>query len=157
MREPLDQPEALIRQVYSYVAYRIGVGAEAEDVTGETFERAVRYRSSFDGCKGTPLVWLLGISRNVLAGRHGAVPVDTAEPEGESEGFEDAVVARLDLDTALACLTGRERELIALRYGADLSSKQIGELLEVDPGTVDVALHRARARVRGLLRETVEM
>lgn len=156
MRDPLTQPEQLIRQVYSYVAYRIGAGADAEDVTGETFERAVRYRDSFDGARGTPLVWLLGIARNVLAGRYGAVLVDPeAELEGESPGFDEAVASKLDLEAALACLSDRERELISLRYSADLSSKQIGSVLGLEPGTVDVSLHRAKARLRAFLGETV--
>ena len=156
MRDPLAQPEQLIRQVYSYVAYRIGVGADAEDVTGETFERALRYRDSFDGRKGTPLVWLLGIARNVLAGRHGVVSVDPdAELEGESPGFEEGVATKLDLEAALALLSDRERELISLRYGADLSSKEIGSLLGIEPGTVDVSLHRTKARLRVFLGETV--
>lgn len=158
MHDPLAQPEQLIRQVYSYVAYRIGAGAEAEDVTGETFERAVRYRRSFDARKGAPLVWLLGIARNVVAGCHGVVPVDPeAELEGASPGFEEAVASKLDLEAALACLSARERELIALRYGADLSSRQIGEVLGLAPGTVDVSLCRLRARLRALLGELVEM
>ncbi len=156
MRDPLAQPEQLIRQVYSYVAYRIGAGAEAEDVTGETFARAVRYRGSFDPRKGSPLVWLLGIARNVVAGRRGVVTVEAeAEPEGISAGFEEAVASRLDLAAALSYLSERERELLALRYGADLSSRQIGELLELEPGTVDVSLHRLRARLRTFLGETV--
>ena len=32
-RDPLADPEPLIRRVYAYVAYRLGEGAEAEDVT----------------------------------------------------------------------------------------------------------------------------
>ena len=47
-RDPLANPEELIRRVYAYVAYRLGNGPEAEDATGEVFERAVRYRSRYD-------------------------------------------------------------------------------------------------------------
>ena len=39
-RDPLADPEPLIRRVYAYVAYRIGDGPDAEDVTSEVFERA---------------------------------------------------------------------------------------------------------------------
>jgi RNA polymerase sigma-70 factor (ECF subfamily) len=48
---------------------------------------------------------------------------------------------------AVATLDERDRELIALRYGADLSAAQIGELLGVRANTVEVALHRARNRL----------
>ena len=47
--------------------------------------------------------------------------------------------------------TVRDRELIALRYGADLSSAQIGVLLDLTTNAVDVALHRARERLRSTI------
>jgi len=50
--DPLRNPEPLIRRVYGYVAYRIGDGPDAEDITSETFERALRYQKSFDPQKG---------------------------------------------------------------------------------------------------------
>ena len=62
-RDPLAHPDALIRRVYAYVAYRLGDGPDAEDVTSEVFERALRYRGSYDREKGDPISWLLGIAR----------------------------------------------------------------------------------------------
>ena len=62
-RDPLANPRPLIRRVYSYVAYRIGDGPDAEDVTSEVFERALRYRASYDESRGQPVPWLLGIAR----------------------------------------------------------------------------------------------
>ncbi len=60
---------------------------------------------------------------------------------------------RADLARALAALDDRGRELIALRYGADLSSKEIGRILDLKPGAVDVAIHRTLGRLRGLLEQ----
>ena len=65
--DPLGHPAPLIRRVYAYVAYRIGAGAEAEDITSDAFERALRYRSTYDPSKGTPQSWLLGIARSCIA------------------------------------------------------------------------------------------
>jgi len=153
--DPLAHPEPLIRQVYAYVAYRIGAGSDAEDVTSETFERALRYRDSFDPRKGKPLAWLLGIARSTLAGRRVRVHAELdAESAAGADDIEEQVAARLDLQAALERLEERDRELISLRYGADLSSKQIGELLGLEPGAVDVSLHRARSRLRAALGET---
>ena len=67
--DPLAHPERLTQSVYAYVAYRIGAGPDAEDATSEVFARALRYRSKYDGSKGTPIAWLLGIARRVLAER----------------------------------------------------------------------------------------
>lgn len=152
--DPLAHPERLIRQVYAYVAYRIGAGSEAEDLTSETFERALRYRDSFDPRKGAPLAWLLGIARSTVAGRRLRVHAELdAEAAAGADDIEEQVAARLDLRAALERLEERDRELISLRYGADLSSKQIGELLGLEPGAVDVSLHRARSRLRAALGE----
>ncbi len=43
-QDPLANPEEAVRRVYAYAAYRLGDGAEAEDVTSATIERALRYR-----------------------------------------------------------------------------------------------------------------
>ena len=149
-RDPLAKPDELIRRVYSYVAYRIGPGSDAEDVTSETMLRAVRYRSSFDPKRGTPLSWLIGIARACLADHLGARPQSVAEPPELASGEDMAhdVVERLDVVGAVARLDPKDRELVALRYGADLSTRQIADLLEMTPNAVDVALHRCRGRLR---------
>ncbi len=54
-RDPFADPQPLIRRVYAYVAYRVGDGPDAEDVTSATFERALRYRDRFDSRKGDPV------------------------------------------------------------------------------------------------------
>src|ERR1051326_5073323 len=67
--DPLGDPAPLIRRVYAYVAYRIGDGPEAEDVSSEVFERALRYRWSYNPDKASPITWLMAIARSVLADR----------------------------------------------------------------------------------------
>ncbi len=70
-------------------------------------------------------------------------------PEGADEGeLEQRTVARLSLADALAKLSARDRELIALRFGADLTAAQIGERLELSTNGAEVALHRALERLR---------
>ena len=77
--------------------------------------------------------------------RHAA----TAElPERSFEGQDDASLDRLELRAAVAQLDERNRELVALRYGADLTARQIGELLDLKTNAVEVALHRALTRLR---------
>ena len=65
-RDPLDDLEPLIQRVYSYAAYRLGAGPDAEDATSETLERALRYRRSYDSKAGSAQAWLLGIARRVV-------------------------------------------------------------------------------------------
>jgi RNA polymerase sigma factor (sigma-70 family) len=148
-RDPLADPEPLIQRVYTYVATRIGDGPEAEDVTSDVFERAVRYRDSYDQARGEPITWLIGIARRSISAagaRREALDPFTAEPA--SQDMEEQAIRRLSLRGVLASLDERERELIALRYGADLTARQIAELLDERQNTIEVALHRLLARLR---------
>jgi len=153
MIDPFANLESLIRSVYAYVAYRVGDGPDAEDVTSETFERAFRYRASFDARKGEPIAWLVGIARHCVEDERAARRPEPADelaehPTGDVEG---ETVLRLELRAAVLKLSPRERDLVALRYGADLKVRQIAELLGERTNTIEVALHRALGRLRGLL------
>jgi RNA polymerase sigma factor (sigma-70 family) len=152
--DPLRNPEPLIRRVYAYVAYRIGAGPDAEDLTSETFERALRYRKSYDPGKGDPLPWLIGIARRLIEGRPPMLELAAELPDRPAEGdLADSAVRRLVLSSAVSQLDQRDRELIALRYGADLTARQIAETLDVRTNAVEVALHRALGRLRATLEE----
>jgi RNA polymerase sigma-70 factor (ECF subfamily) len=157
-RDPLADPERLIARVYAYVAYRMGDGPDAEDVTSDVFERALRYRDSYDPRKGEPIAWLLGIARRCIndAGARRAVPVAAASDSAAPGDLEQEVARRLTLAAAVATLDERDRELVALRYGADLTARQIAALLGIRTNTVEVALHRALARLRTALERSGE-
>jgi RNA polymerase sigma-70 factor (ECF subfamily) len=153
-RDPLANPEPLIRRVYAYVAYRIGDGPDAEDVTSDVFERALRYRHSYDRAKGEPTAWLIGIARHRLhLGHASTVPLAEADEPVAPRDLEADAVERVTLQAALRSLDERDGELLALRYGADLKARQIGEALGMTTNAVEVALHRALARLRGILEE----
>ena len=76
-RDPLDNPGELVRRVYAFVAYRLGDGPDAEDVTSETFARALRYRESYERERGEPISWLIGIARHAIAD-HVARPLESS-------------------------------------------------------------------------------
>lgn len=150
--DPFADPGPLIARVYGYVAYRIGHGADAEDATGETFARALRYRDSYDPAKGTPISWLIGIARRCVdesfkQPRPTADPPELAAPGDMATETAD----RLTLIAAVGQLGERDRELIALRYGADLSARQIAHRMGLSTNAVEVALHRARSLLRAML------
>jgi RNA polymerase sigma-70 factor (ECF subfamily) len=148
-RDPLANPEPLIRRVYAYVAYRVGDGPDAEDLTSETFERALRYKRSYDPRKGEPIAWLLGIAKRCIDGQGPRIELASEEAESpDTSDVEAETVRRLTVAAAVATLDERDRELIALRYGADLTARQIAELLGARTNAIEVALHRALGRLR---------
>ena len=151
--DPLANPEPLIDRVYLYVAYRLGNGPDAEDVTSEVFERAVRYRASFDPRKGSFLAWLFGIARRLIgeaAAARSAAPLEEVDAIAPGDLAEDAA-RRLTIAAAVAGLEERDRDLIALRYGADLTARQMGDVLGMTTHAVEVALHRTLDRLRAKL------
>ena len=157
-RDPFADPRQLVSQLYGYVAYVLGDGPDAEDVTSEAVERALRYRTSYDPAKGTPIAWLIGIARRLIGpslaarGRESGLEVVDEIPDVAGE-VADAVVDALTVRAAVARLGERDRELVALRYGADLTARQIGRLLDMRTNAVEVSLHRIHRRLAALLDE----
>lgn len=150
--DPLANPEPLIKRVYAYVAYRVGDGPDAEDLTSETFERALRYKKSFDAAKGEPIAWLIGIARRCIEGRPPTLELASEQLEApDHRNLEDDALRRIALSGAVSRLEERDRELIALRYGADLTARQIAELHGAKTNAIEVALHRALGRLRAHL------
>jgi RNA polymerase sigma-70 factor, ECF subfamily len=151
-QDPLENPAPLIRRVYAYVAYRIGDGPDAEDVTSDVFERALRYRNSYDAARGGPLPWLLGIARRCIddLGRRSVGPTfDLQEDQRAAPGdVASEAIRRLTLSAAVRRLDDRSQDLLALRFGSDLSARQIGDVLDLKTNAVEVALHRTLARLR---------
>src|SRR3954447_2096063 len=97
-RDPLANPEQLIRRVYAYAAYRLGDGPDAEDATSGAFGRPLRYRESYDRDKGEPAAWLIGIARRcvdqILAER---VPVAELPDRANPVNLEEDTAIRLEL------------------------------------------------------------
>lgn len=149
-RDPLANPGHLITRVYAYVAYRLGDGPEAEDVTSDVFERALRYRDSYDPSRGEPLGWLLGIARRCVddARRQFSAETVATREQASLEDLEADALQRVSVAAAIARLDERAQDLVALRYGADLTARQIAGVLGLKTNAVEVALHRALAKLR---------
>jgi RNA polymerase sigma-70 factor (ECF subfamily) len=154
-RDPLADTEELIHRIYAYVAYRLGDGPEAEDVTSEVFERALRYRSRYDRSKGEPIAWLLGIARRcvsaALAERGSVQLVAEVEEAVDGSPVEEDSIRRLTVAAAVEQLAPRDQELVALRFGADLTAAQIARIIGIQTNAVEVALHRALGRLRSIV------
>ena len=140
--------------VFAYAATLLRDRAAAEDVTAMAFERAYRKRSRFNARRGSPRAWLFGIARNAaldeLRSRKRAaeaqIPGPLAEP-GPDEAAELAA-ERDAVRAALSTLAAKDREVIALKYHADLSNAEIAELLGVSATNAGTLLHRAMTKLR---------
>ena len=150
--------EEHVWRVYGFLAYRLRDPSLAEDLTQTTFERALRAWSRFDPGRGSETSWLLAIARNALIDHHRRrhhERRDHGEP-GEAgysaaatvPGPEQRLEGSSELLAALAGLTGREREVIALRYGGDLSGPEIATLVGLSLANVQQILSRSLRKLR---------
>ena len=144
-----------VRDVYGFLAYRVGQRQDAEDLTQLTFERALRAWGRFDPERAQPVTWLLAIARNVLVDHwrtDRTAQQEELDPEAPDLPSHAGIAADLglepELEAALAALSDRERELLALRYGADLTGKQIAELSGSSLAAVQQSLSRSLRRLR---------
>jgi RNA polymerase sigma-70 factor, ECF subfamily len=140
--------------VYSYVAGLLRDRSAAEDVTAAAFERAYRKRSRFDARRGTRRAWLFGIARNAaldeLRRRRRLTDLET-EPADDAPAPDeqaDAGLRRAALRTAMATLTARERELVALKFFAGLTNAEIADVLGVSESNAGTRLHRTVEKLR---------
>lgn len=141
--DPYADLEPLVQRLYAYLAYRLGDAAQAERVAASVLERALRNRAAVG--RDDPAAFLVGLARRELA----AGQLRALDHAGRRAGGEPAPTTRhFDLEPALAELDEADRELIGLRYGADLTFAQIGELLELGADEAASSVRGAIARLR---------
>jgi RNA polymerase sigma-70 factor (ECF subfamily) len=136
------------QRLYAFVAYRTGDPSVAEEIVGDTFERVVRTRRRFDRGKGSEQSWIYAIALNLVTDHQRRAGVerralDGAGPERDEAGDPLTRVAdRDELSRALDRLDPEVREVLALRYGADLRLKDIAKLTGRPLSTVHERLQR---------------
>ena len=147
--------------VYGFIGYRLTSRADVEDLTQQTFEKALRAWEKFDPRRGEARVWLLAIARNLLIDhyRRNKSAVGASFEECDELTWvttEPSPVERLgidpELEAALAELGQRERELIALRFGGDLNGPEIARLTGLSLANVHQILSRSLRRLRDELK-----
>jgi RNA polymerase sigma-70 factor (ECF subfamily) len=142
-------------RVYNYLRYRVGDGPEAEDLTAATFERAWRHRRRYRKDVAAFSTWLLAIARNVARdhfrrqSRQAGREERSERPDGST--VEEISQRRDELARLLALLNSlsdRERDLVALKYGAGMSNRAIAEVAGLSETNVGTILHRVVTRLR---------
>lgn len=146
--------------IYSYVYYRVGNAAEAEDLVAEVFVRLVTKIHTFQD-RGRPiLAWLYTIARNLVANHHRRdgslkwLPLDEA-----LDGVADATVTpameyrltQYEIRAAMDALTEPQRQVVWLKFIEGYSNAEVAAITGRDENAVKSLQHRALAGMRRVM------
>ena len=148
-------------KIARYIFVRIGDRAEAEDLAGEVFLKALQSLGSYKE-RGIPMrAWLFKIAHNLVvdylrqAAKRKTVPIDAVEVVAISDPQATAEInmERTRLAKALAQLTPSQRQVIELRFFGGLTSEEVGRILNKRGGAVREMQRVAIRQLRQLLYE----
>jgi RNA polymerase sigma factor (sigma-70 family) len=147
-------------RILNYIRLRVDGEDLAQDLTAAVFERAIarqhtlRKREAFGA-------WLFRIARTTVAGyyrqRRPTVPLDYAiDNPATGSSPPEALMRREELArlrVALSSLSGREQEIIRLKFGGGLGNQEIAQVMRLRAGHVAVILYRALRKLRAHMEE----
>jgi RNA polymerase sigma-70 factor, ECF subfamily len=147
--------ESHLDDVYGYLSWFTGDREAAEELTGETFERALRLWHRFDPQRGSARTWLCQVARTVALDhfrsekRRVRREQLAASPERIDVRFAEGLSP--DLEAALGGLTASEREVVALRVVLDLDAGSASRILGISPTNCTTRLNRALKKLEEAL------
>lgn len=160
MDQRSERFEAMAREVIEpvrrYLVRRAGDSVSADDVLADTL--LVCWRR-FEEIPDDPLPWVYGVARNCLANAERGVrrqhrvaaKLSVLDPPRETAAADDPAAERVR--EAIAQLRPAEAELIRLWAWEELGPAEIAVALEISPNAVSIRLHRARQKLKEILRK----
>ena len=153
-----------LRDVYSYLYYRLGNHHDAEDLTEQTFLQAYRhFERAQRESDGRPLrPWLIRIAHNLAANlyrersRRPQSALDEHAPLAAPHSTEDLVSGRDELAHVLEGvkqLPDDRREALIMRFALDMDNREIARALGRSDGATKVLIHRAIRQLETILQE----
>jgi RNA polymerase sigma-70 factor (ECF subfamily) len=149
--------------IFRYVLHRVADVAEAEDLTSQTFFKALRGIDRYrPGANGSAEAWLYRIATNEVSShfrrrrtRHAVATVPCDDELLEERAGAETIVARHRLFSAvhraMRTLPQLEQALITLRYFEQKPFGKIAEILNKRPGSLTMRTHRALSKLRAEL------
>lgn len=148
-------------RVYSYIYRRIGRSQVAEDLTGDTFVRMIQAIQSERFWHTSFQAWLYRIAHNLVVDHYRRQPA-TADSELDERlvAAEDDILAVADqrlsyqqLGKALRLLTPDQQQVLALRFGEGMTSREVADVLDKTVGAVEALQHRGLASLRRVIEQ----
>ena len=158
----LELYERSFRRVYNYISYRINNHDDVEDLVSSVFMRALQRCDTYDETRGGAEAWVIGIAHNAIVDhyRHSGQRRDISWDAWETDvpdclPLPDDITIKKEsqrcLMLALNALADRERQVIALKYGAELSNREIARHMGLSVSNIGVMLYRSLRKLRSRL------
>ena len=147
-----DVYEQYFRDVYRFVFKLSGSETVAEEITQETFFKALNGIKSFDG-RCSIKVWLIQIAKNTYYTHHKKQKRFEALPESitaNEKTLEDIMTEKsqaMQIHEALHILDEPYKEVFMLRIFGELPFSQIGQLFEKTENWARVTFYRAKQKI----------
>lgn len=147
-------------KLYKYTLYKVGDTNVAEDLVSEVFEKMLAKYNTYNQEKGNFSTWLFTIANNVIInyyrenGRK-TVSFDLEKVESKYR-LEDLIIDRELkglLLKAIMCLDERQRNIIALKFGACLTNRQIAQMMNLTESNAGTILYRTLRQLKDILKE----
>ena len=142
-------------RVYNYFRYRLENEADIQELTSRTFEKAWRARQRYRRERAGMATWLLRIAHNVaidhfrLSRDYAPLEVLEDTPAGQGPEFDHENASDMArLQELIPTLPARERELLALKYGAGANNREIANITGLTESNVGTILHRTVQMLR---------
>jgi RNA polymerase sigma-70 factor (ECF subfamily) len=150
-----DAAESHLDDVYGYLSWFTSDRSAAEELTAETFERALRLWHRFDPKRGSARTWLCPVARTVALDHFRSERRRTrreqlaALPDRFDQRFAEGLSP--GLEAALRSLSAGEREVIALRVLLDFDAESAGRMLGISTTNCTTRLNRALKKLEEAL------
>jgi RNA polymerase sigma-70 factor, ECF subfamily len=148
--------ESELDAVHRYLLFLTGNRTVAEDLTGETFEKAFRVWRRFDPRRGTARAWLCGIARTTVLDHFRSEERRRRREERYARDIpetEDLAFGPGPLEAALGLLSSAEREVVALRVLLELDGPTTARVLGISTTACSTRLSRALKRLEELMND----
>ena len=146
--------ESELDAVHRYLLFLTGNRAVAEDLTGETFEKAFRFWRRFDPRRGTARAWLCGIARTTALDYFRSEERRRRREERYTRdlpGSEEPALGTGKLEAALEQLSPADREIVALRVLLELDGPTTARVLGISATACSTRLSRALKRLEEMM------
>lgn len=153
--------EKYVERIYNYVYYRTSNHYEAEDLTAQTFHRALKHLPRYEQ-RGAPFsAWLYRIAHNLVAnwhrdrGRRKVIALDELALQHQQqqslegpEHFVEHDEEKVELLQVIRRLPADRQQLLILKFVEGLTNRAIGQIMDRSEGAIKSLYHRTLSDLR---------